>query len=221
MKIDIITIFPGILNGFLHESMLKQAVNRGAVEFNTIDLRTFATDVHHRTDDRPYGGGPGMVMKAEPLCSAIESVLTPESKLILMTPQGRSFEQSVAKELADEEHIVFVCGHYEGVDERICEIFSPYELSIGDYILTNGVLPATVVVDAVVRLLPGVLGGEGAAEKETFSAGGLEYPQYTRPSEFRGLKVPEILLSGNHEAIASWRAEQSELRTRQRRPDLL
>jgi tRNA (guanine37-N1)-methyltransferase len=221
VKIDIITIFPGILNGFLHESMLKQAVNRGAVEFNTIDLRNFTSDDRRTTDDRPYGGGPGMVMKPEPLCSAIESVLTQESKLILMTPQGRTFEQAVAEELTVEEHIVFVCGHYEGIDERICEIFSPYELSIGDYILTNGVLPAAVVVDAVVRLLPGVLGGEGAAEKETFSAGGLEYPQYTRPAEFRGLKVPEILLSGNHEAIAEWRTEQSVERTKQRRPDLL
>ncbi|MCK5528541.1 MAG: tRNA (guanosine(37)-N1)-methyltransferase TrmD [Kiritimatiellae bacterium] len=221
MKIDIITIFPAMLNGFLQESMLKQAVKRGAVEFNVIELRSFTTDVHQRTDDRPYGGGPGMVMKPEPLCRAIESVVTPESRIIFMTPQGQTFEQSVAEKLVDEKHIIFICGHYEGVDERVCEMFSPYELSIGDYVLTNGVLPATVVVDAVVRLLPGVLGGEGAAEQESFSAGCLEHPQYTRPPEFRGLKVPEVLLSGNHEAIASWRTEQSELRTKQRRPDLL
>ena len=221
MKIDIITIFPAMLNGFLQESMLKQAVKRGAVEFNVIELRSFTTDVHQRTDDRPYGGGPGMVMKPEPLCRAIESVVTPESRIIFMTPQGQTFEQSVAEKLVDEKHLIFICGHYEGVDERVCEMFSPYELSIGDYVLTNGVLPATVVVDAVVRLLPGVLGGEGATEQESFSAGCLEHPQYTRPPEFRGLKVPEVLLSGNHEAIASWRTEQSELRTKQRRPDLL
>ena len=209
-----------MLNGFLQESMLKQAVDRGAVEFNTVDLRQFTTDIRRTTDDRPYGGGPGMVMKPEPICRAIESVLQSDTKLILMTPQGRKFKQRIAEELSVEEHIVFICGHYEGVDERICDIFSPYELSIGDYVLTNGVLPATVVVDAVVRLLPGVLRGAGAAENESFSTGGLECPQYTRPAEFRGLKVPDILLSGNHEAVAEWRAEQAEARTAARRPDL-
>ncbi len=221
MKIDIITIFPGMLNGFLQESMLKQAVSRGAVELNTIDLREFTSDIRRTTDDRPYGGGPGMVMKVEPLSAAIDSVLTSDSVLIMMTPQGRKFEQAVAGQLAEEKHLVFICGHYEGIDERICEIYSPYELSIGDYVLTNGVLPAAVVIDAVVRLLPGVLGGDGATDEESFACGGLEYPQYTRPAEFRGLKVPDVLLSGNHAAIRDWRMEQAAKRTEKRRPDLL
>jgi tRNA (guanine37-N1)-methyltransferase len=221
VKIDIITIFPGMLDGFIRESMLKRATMLGAVEFRTLDLRDFTTDVHRTTDDRPFGGGPGMVMKPEPLFEAIESVQEEGSRLILMTPVGRPFRQAVAEQLAEEAHLIFICGHYEGIDERIGEAFKPDEISIGDYVLTNGVLPAAVVVDAVVRLLPGVLGGEGAAENESFSAGGLEYPQYTRPAEFRGMSVPEVLRSGNHGVIAQWREEQSRQRTLQRRPDLL
>jgi tRNA (guanine37-N1)-methyltransferase len=221
VKIDIITIFPGMLDGFIRESMLKRATMLGAVEFRTLDLRDFTTDVHRTTDDRPFGGGPGMVMKPEPLFEAIESVQEEGSRLILMTPVGRPFRQAVAEQLAEEAHLIFICGHYEGIDERIGEAFKPDEISIGDYVLTNGVLPAAVVVDAVVRLLPGVLGGEGAAENESFSAGGLEYPQYTRPAEFRGMNVPEVLRSGNHGVIAQWREEQSRQRTLQRRPDLL
>jgi len=200
--------------------MLKRAVKLGAVEFGTVDLRRFTRDVHRTTDDRPYGGGPGMVMKPEPLFDAVESVLGPDSHVVLMTPQGRPFKQPVAAELAKKSHLVFVCGHYEGIDERICEAFKPDEISIGDYVLTNGVLPAAVVIASIVRLLPGVLGGEGAAEDESFSKGGLEHPQYTRPAEFRGMKVPEVLLSGDHEAVARWREEQSKARTRKRRPDL-
>ena len=221
VKIDIITIFPGMLDGFVQESMLKRASMLGAVTFRTLNLRDFTSDVHRTTDDRPFGGGPGMVMKPEPLFAAIESVREAGSKVIFMTPSGRRFSQSVAETLAQEDHMIFVCGHYEGVDERVCEAFAPDEISIGDYVLTNGVLPAAVVVDAVVRLLPGVLGGEGATESESFSAGGLEYPQYTRPAEFRGMYVPEVLRSGNHGAIAQWRDEQSRQRTLQRRPDLL
>ncbi|MBT3192292.1 MAG: tRNA (guanosine(37)-N1)-methyltransferase TrmD [Verrucomicrobia bacterium] len=221
MRIDIITIFPGMLQGFLQESMLKRAVERGKVTFNTVDLRDFACDVHRTTDDRPYGGGPGMVMKPEPLFEAVESVRTDGCRVVLMTPQGIPFRQSTAATLAETEHIVFVCGHYEGVDERVRQALVTDEISIGDYILTNGVLPAAVVADAVVRLLPGVLGGEGATEEESFSQGLLEYPQYTRPAEYRGMRVPDVLSSGNHQAVEAWRQEQSETRTRERRPDLL
>jgi len=221
MRVDIITIFPGMLDGFLRESMLKRATELGKVTFNTVNLRDFASDNHRTTDDRPYGGGPGMVMKPEPLFDAVESVMTEGCRVVLMTPQGVPFRQSVARELAEVEHLVFVCGHYEGVDERVRQALVTDEISIGDYILTNGVLSSAVVVDAVVRLIPGVLGGEGATEEETFSNGLLEYPQYTRPPQFRGMEVPEILLSGNHQAIENWRHEQSEARTRQRRPDLL
>lgn len=221
MRIDIITIFPGMLQGFLQESMLKRAVERGKVTFNTVNLRDYTCDAHRTTDDRPFGGGPGMVMKPEPLFEAVESLRSEGCRVVLMTPQGEPFRQAKARELADVEHIVFVCGHYEGVDERVRQTLVTDEISIGDYILTNGVLPAAVVADAVVRLLPGVLGGEGATEEESFSEGLLEYPQYTRPAEFRGMAVPDILTSGNHQAIAAWRHEQSMMRTQSRRPDLL
>jgi tRNA (guanine37-N1)-methyltransferase len=221
LEIDIITIFPQMLSGFLNESMLKRAAQCGAVRFNPINLRDFTTDPHRTTDDRPYGGGPGMVMKPEPVFKAVESVRKERSRVILMTPQGRRFNQAMARELSKETHLIFVCGHYEGVDERIREALVTDEISIGDYVLTNGVLPAAVVIDAVVRLLPGVLGGEGATVEESFSENMLEYPQYTRPVEFRGMKVPDILCSGHHEEIARWRAEQSLRRTRERRPDLL
>jgi len=221
LAIDVITIFPGMLDGFLGESMVKRASGLGAVTIQTVDLRDFTADRHRTTDDRPFGGGPGMVMKPEPLAAAVESVAEPGTRVILMTPQGRRFEQSVARELAAEKHLVFVCGHYEGVDERVREVLVTDEISIGDYVLTNGVVAAAVVIDSVVRLLPGVLGGEGAVEDDSFSSGLLEYPQYTRPAEFRGRRVPEVLVSGDHEAVARWRREQAEQRTRQRRPDLL
>jgi len=220
LAIDVITIFPGMLEGFLGESMLKKAAQQGAAKFRAVDLRQFTEDVHRTTDDRPYGGGPGMVMKPEPLFEAVESVRSPSSRVVLMTPQGRRFEQSMAQELAAEKHLVFVCGHYEGVDERVRRHLVTDEISIGDYVLTNGVVAAAVVIDAVVRLLPGVLGAEGATEQESFSGGMLEYPQYTRPAEFRGMKVPGVLLSGNHEAVDRWRREQSLKRTKERRPDL-
>jgi tRNA (guanine37-N1)-methyltransferase len=222
LEIDVITIFPGMLNGFLEESMLKRAQAKGAVRMRVINLRDFAAGKHQVTDDRPFGGGPGMVMKPEPLFAAVESVRRPESRVIMMTPQGRPFSQGEAERLARESHLVFVCGHYEGIDERVRTALVTDELSIGDYVLTNGVLPAAVVIDATVRLLPGVLGaGEHATKEESFSSGLLEYPQYTRPTEFRGMRVPEVLLSGNHGKIDRWRRAQAELRTLAKRPDLL
>jgi len=223
LKIDIITLFPQMLNGFLQESMMKRAAAAGLVEFNAINLRDFATDKHNTTDDRPFGGGPGMVMKPEPMFAAVESVKTPESHVILMSPQGKPFKQSDARRLADDSaHLIFICGHYEGVDERVREALVDEEISIGDYVLTNGVLSAAVVIDAVVRLRPGVLGGgEIATEDESFSSGLLEHPQYTRPPEFRGMKVPDILFSGDHGKIARWRHKQAMMRTGERRSDLL
>jgi len=178
-------------------------------------------DKHQVTDEPPYGGGPGMVMKPEPIFSAVESLRTAKSRVILMAPTGRRFSQQVAKELAAEEHLIFVCGHYEGIDHRVAEHLADDEICIGDYVLTNGAIAAAIVVDAVSRLIPGVLGHTGSAQEESFAAGLLEYPQYTRPCDFRGWKVPEILLSGNHRAIQEWRNEQARLKTRDRRPDLL
>lgn len=221
MRIDVITIFPDMLEGFLGQSMMKRAAEAGHVEFNLINLRDFATDKHSKTDDRPFGGGPGMVMKPEPMFAAVESVRTEKSRVILMCPQGAPFKQVRAQALSTEEHLIFICGHYEGVDERIRETLVDEEVSIGDYVLTNGVLSAAVVIDAVVRLIPDVLGGEGATESESFSEPFLEGPQYTRPAEFRGMKVPEELLSGDHAAVAAWRQEQAQKRTVERRPDLL
>ena len=221
MQIDVITLFPEMLDGFLGQSMMKRAAKAGHVTFNGLNLRDFTEDKHRTTDERPFGGGPGMVMKPEPIFKAVESIRTEKSRVILMCPQGKPFTQQRAQELSKEKHLIFVCGHYEGVDERIREALVDEEISIGDYVLTNGVLPAAVVIDAVVRLIPGVLGGEGAAEQESFSEPLLEYPQYTRPPEFRGMKVPEELLTGNHAAIAEWRRKQSEKRTSTRRPDLL
>jgi tRNA (guanine37-N1)-methyltransferase len=221
LRVDVITIFPGMLKGFLEESMLKRAASKGAVTFSVIDLRQFTTDRHQTTDDRPFGGGPGMVMKPEPLFKAVDSVRTPGARVVLMTPQGRRFEQALAVELTAASHLIFICGHYEGVDERVRTHLATDEISIGDYVLTNGVLPAAVVIDAVTRLLPGVLGNEGATREESFADGMLEYPQYTRPRVFRGLEAPGVLVSGDHEEIARWRREQAARRTRERRPDLL
>ncbi len=221
LKMDVITIFPRMLDGVLGESMLKRAAQAGHIAVRTINLRDFTTDTHRTTDDRPYGGGPGMVMKPDPIFQAVESVKESDSRVILMTPQGRRFDQAYAKSLAQADHLIFVCGHYEGVDERVRELLVTDEISIGDYVLTNGVLPAAVVIDAVTRLIPGVLGHVESATDESFSQGLLEYPQYTRPPEFRGMQVPEVLLSGNHEAVREWRVRQARERTRHRRPDML
>ncbi len=221
LRVDVLTLFPPMLEGFLGESMMKRAVQQGAVVFSFVDPRDFTTDKHRTVDDRPFGGGPGMVMKPDPLFKAVESVRIPASRVILMAPTGRPFHQADAQRLAGEEHLVFICGHYEGIDERVREALVTDEFSIGDYVLTNGARAAAVGIDAVVRLLPGVVGGEGAVTQESFSEGLLEYPPYTRPAEYRGMKVPDVLISGNHEQIAKWRHEQSLRITREKRPDLL
>jgi tRNA (guanine37-N1)-methyltransferase len=222
MRIDVLTLFPGMLRGFLEESMLKRATRMGAVVFRVVDLRDFAHDARRTADDRPYGGGPGMVMKPELLFEAVEAVRTPAARVILMTPQGRPFVQREARQLATARQLVVLCGHYEGIDERVRQALVTDEISIGDYVLTNGTLPAAVVVDAVVRLLPGVLGGgTEATESESFTDGMLEFPQYTRPPDFRGMRVPDVLLGGDHAAVAEWRRRQSLDRTAKRRPDLL
>lgn len=186
-----------------------------------MNLRDFTHDVHKTTDDRPFGGGPGMVMKPEPIFEAVESLRSSGSRVILTTPQGRKFDHGCAAELSGAGHMVFICGHYEGVDERVREYLVTDEISIGDYVLTNGVVAAAVIIDAAVRLMPGVVGGEGAVEDDSFSKGLLEYPQYTRPADFRGMKVPDVLVSGNHGEIEKWRRQQAEARTRERRPDLM
>lgn len=221
LEIDILTIFPRMLDSVLGESILKRAQAAGLVRVSCVNLRDYAIGVHLATDDRPYGGGPGMVMKPEPVFKAVDALRRPDTKVILMTPQGRTFRQETARALSHESHLLFICGHYEGFDERIRAALPDLELSIGDYVLTNGVISAAIVVDAVVRLLPGALGGEGSADSESFTDPTLEYPQYTRPPVFRGMAVPDVLLGGNHAAIAAWRREQSLLRTRERRPDLL
>ena len=222
MRIDIITLFPDMLSGYVGSSMMKRAVEAEAVEFNLINPRDFTTDKHQMTDDRPYGGGPGMVMKPEPLFAAVESVKSEESHVILLSPSGTPFKQEIAQQLAcHTSHLIFICGHYEGIDERVREALVDEEFSIGDYVLTNGALAAAVVSDAVVRLLPGVLGGgEVAREDESFSTGFLDYPQYTRPPIYRDMKVPALLLSGDHAAVEAWRRAAARERTASRRPDL-
>ena len=223
MKIDVITLFPEMLEGFLGSSMLKRAVLGEHVTFRLVNPRDFACDKHRMTDDRPFGGGPGMIMKPEPLTAAVESVQTESSRVILLSPSGTPFNQATAQRLANPEaHLIFICGHYEGVDERVIELLVDEEISIGDYVLTNGALAAAVVSDTLVRLLPGVLGGgEEATVNESFTTGLLDYPQYTRPPQFRDKKVPEVLLSGDHVAIEKWRYHHALARTQQRRPDLL
>jgi len=221
LKVDIVTLFPDIFFGPFAESIIARAIEKRKVEINAVDLREFTTDRRKTVDDKPYGGGPGMLMKVEPLFKAVESLKNEDSYVILMTPQGEPFKQKIAEELLIKKHLIIICGHYEGVDERVRDLLVDREISIGDYVLTSGNLPAMVVVDAVTRLIPGVLGTDESSSSESFSDEGLlEYPQYTRPEEFRGLKVPEVLLSGNHGKIASWRYEESVKRTVVRRPDL-
>lgn len=222
MQIDVVTLFPGMFQGFAGESMMKRAVRMGAVDIRMVDLRDFSQDARKTADDRPFGGGPGMLMKPEPIFEAIESLRTPRTRVVLMAPSGKRFDQAAARRLAKESHLVFLCGHYEGIDQRVLDSLVTEELSIGDYVLTNGTLPAAVVIDAVVRLLPGVLGGgEDATREESFTENLLEYPQYTRPPEFRGMRVPEVLQGGDHAKVSAWRREQSLKLTRKRRPDLL
>src|ERR1700704_922016 len=238
MKIDILTLFPEICRAPLGESMMKRARENGTVDLRIHNLRDWTTDKHHVVDDAPFGGGQGMVMKPEPIFAAVEdlcgitqktsNVQRPTSnaqlqkpKVILMSPAGNRFDQQVATQLSHEPHLIVICGHYEGVDHRVVEQLVDLEISIGDYVLTNGAIAAVVLVDAVVRLIPGVLGDEQSAVDDSFSGGMLEAPQYTRPAEFRGWKVPDVLLSGNHAEIAAWRKEQALKRTRENRPDLV
>ncbi len=201
--------------------MMKRAQDSGALELQIHDLRRWTTDKHHVVDDAPFGGGQGMVMKPEPIFTAVESLRKQESRVVLMSPQGRTFTQSVAREISSCEHLIVICGHYEGIDHRVVEHLVDEEISIGDYVLTNGATAAVVFVDAVVRLLPGVLGHELSANDDSFSSGLLEGPQYTRPAQFRDWKVPDVLLSGNHAEIAAWRKQEALRRTQANRPDLL
>jgi len=220
MLIDVITLFPAVFEGPLTESMIKRARARKIVTIKIHNLRDYAEGKHQITDDRPFGGGPGMLMKPEPLFRAVEAIADKSSRVILLSPKGRKLTQKKLVQLSKQKHLVFVTGHYEGVDARVEEHLIDEEISIGDYVLTNGALPAMVVIDGVVRLLPGALGHEESASRESFSHGELEYPQYTRPAEFRGMKVPEILLSGHHAEIEKWRKEQGKLKTKKARPDL-
>ena len=221
MKIQVLTLFPGMFAGPLDESIIKRAREAGLLELQVHNLRDYAHDRHRTVDDRPFGGGPGMLLKPEPIFEAVDKLAGEKTRVILLSPAGRPFNQAIARELAQLPDLLLVSGHYEGFDERVREQLADDEISIGDYVLTNGSLPAMVVVDAVTRLLPGVLGDDESSHEESFSHGLLEYPQYTRPAEFRGMKVPDVLLSGNHAQIAKWRAEQAAQRTKERRPDLL
>ena len=220
MKIDVLTLFPEMSVGPLDVSMVARARKAGLLELQVRNLRDWTHDRHKTVDDRPFGGGPGMVLKPEPIFEAVEALASDQTQIIMVAPTGRPFTQAVARELAQEQHLLFLCGSYEGFDERIRTLIDD-ELSIGDYVLTNGGLPAMVIIDTVARLIPGVLGHEESAQDESFSQGLLEYPHYTRPAEFRGMKVPDVLVSGNHAEIAKWRIEQAKLRTKEQRPDLI
>lgn len=231
MRVDTLSTFPHMFDSVMGESMMKRAQGKGLLDFHTYDLRDWTYDRHRTTDDYPYGGGLGLVMKCEPIFEALESILeiapgtlpsddATEASIIMMAPQGRVFDDAYAKELAERDRLVFVCGHYEGIDERVYRVADEV-ISLGDYVLTSGELASMVVIDAVVRKLPGVLGAEGGADEESFSEGLLEFPQYTRPSEFRGMEVPEVLLSGHHANIEEWRRQESLRRTAELRPDLI
>lgn len=220
MQIDILTLFPKIFPGALGESIIGRAVARELVKIQAIDLRKYTHDARGTVDDKPYGGGPGMLMKVEPIVEAVESIRQPGSVVVLTSPRGELFNQQLALELTKERHLIILAGHYEGVDQRAIELAVDREISLGDYVLTSGNLAAMVMVDAIVRLLPGVLGDDQSSVDESHSSGLLEYPQYTRPFEFRGKMVPEVLLSGDHQKIEAWRQHQSEQLTRQKRPDI-
>jgi tRNA (guanine37-N1)-methyltransferase len=221
MRIDVLTLFPGMFAGPLDESIVGRARTQGLLELRIVNLRDYTHDRHKTVDDKPFGGGPGMLLKPEPIFEAVESLKREKTKVVLLAPAGRPFTQAIAREFAASEDLLLICGSYEGFDERVRLKLADDELSIGDYVLTNGALPAMVVIDAVTRLLPGVLGDDESSHDESFSHGFLEYPHYTRPADFRGMKVPEVLLSGNHAEIAKWRREQARMRTLDRRPDLI
>ena len=219
MKVDVICLFPGMFQGPLDESIIQRARSEGKIEINLINLREFTHDKHHTVDDRPFGGGPGMVLKPEPLFEAVDSLKEKGSKVLMMSPSGRRFDQKLAQSFSKLSHIILICRHYEGIDARV-ESLVDQVISIGDFVLTNGAIPALAVIDSVVRLIPGVLGDDQSSIEESFSSGMLEYPQYTRPASFRGMEVPEVLLSGNHAEIAKWRKQKAIERTRAFRPDL-
>lgn len=223
MNIHVLSLFPDMFEGVFGSSILKKAQEKGAVQMNVTDFRSFSQNKHNQVDDYPYGGGAGMVLKPEPLFHAVEELVAQGKKprIILMCPQGERYDQKKAEELAQEEDLIFLCGHYEGYDERIREYLVTDEISIGDFVLTGGELAAMTVIDSVVRLLPGVLGQEASHVNDSFSTGLLEHPHYTRPADFRGMKVPDVLMSGNHAKIEQWRMEQTLKRTFERRPDLL
>lgn len=222
MKIDYLTLFPEMFDGVLNHSILKRAQDKNIIEVNTVNFRDYAENKHNQVDDYPYGGGQGMVLKPEPVFNAMQDLKhTDKTRVILMCPQGRPFSQTIAEELSEAEHIVFICGHYEGYDERIREYLVTDEISMGDYVLTGGELPAMTMTDAIVRLIPGVLGNEQSHQDDSFSDGLLEFPQYTRPREYKDMTVPNVLLSGNHANIEKWRHEQKLIRTLNKRPDLL
>ncbi|MBY6036116.1 tRNA (guanosine(37)-N1)-methyltransferase TrmD [Fictibacillus nanhaiensis] len=224
MKIDVLSLFPDMFSGVFGQSILKKAQEKSAVRFQVLDFREFSTNKHRNVDDYPYGGGAGMVLTPQPLFDAVETLskeVSHKPRIILLCPQGERFTQRKAEELSQEKHLIFLCGHYEGYDERVREHLVTDEISIGDYVLTGGELGAMVVIDAVTRLLPGVLGKEESHLQDSFSTGMLEHPQYTRPADFRGMKVPEVLTSGNHKNIEIWRRKESLRRTFERRPDLL
>lgn len=220
MRIDILTLFPALFAGVFDASIIKRARDAGLASVELHNVRDYTSDRHHVVDDAPFGGGEGMVMKPEPLFAAVEAIRRPETRVVLLSPQGRLFDQATAWRLSRERGLLLICGRYEGVDERVSTL-ADEELSIGDYVVSGGEPAAIVVVDAIVRLLPGALGAVGGAEKDSHAGGLLEYPQYTRPAEFRGMRVPDVLLSGNHQEIARWRRRQSLRRTLSRRPDML
>lgn len=226
MRFDVLTLFPEIFSGYLSQSLLKKAIDRGLTSVHCHNLRQWSKDKHQKVDDRPFGGGPGMVLMVEPVVDSVEAIQAMSAEpahLVLLTPQGRKLNQTVVEELATKSRVLLLCGRYEGFDQRVIDILQPDEISLGDYILNGGEVAAMAIIDAVIRLIPGVLGDEQSSVDDSFSEGNrlLEFAQYTRPREFRGHSVPDILLSGDHQAIARWRQEQSYLKTRERRADLL
>lgn len=220
MRIDILSLFPDYFRGPFDESMIMQAKKKGILDIRLVNIRDYADNRYRRVDDRPFGGGPGMVMMPEPIRAAIREARTPEAKVVYLSPQGKTLTAEKCRELAKHSHLVLLCGHYEGIDERVLEKDVDEEISIGDYVLTNGCVAAIVLLDAVVRFVPGVLGHDDAASQDSFEQGILDHPHYTKPNEFDGMQVPEVLLSGNHQKIAAWRKEQALKKTEKNRPDL-
>ncbi len=221
VQFDVISLFPSMLDGIVKESIIGRAISNELIDVRSHDLRGWTTDKHHVADDRPFGGGPGMVLKPEPLFSAIEELRREDSEVIYLAPDGDLLTRDLSKELSAREHLVLISGHYEGIDQRVRDELVTREVSIGDFVLTNGTLAAAALIDAVSRFVPGVLGEEDSLAQDSFASDRLSFPQYTRPAEFRGVSVPQVLLSGNHEAIRQWRCEQAERKTRNRRPDLI